>query len=574
VFEVRWRRGMGSVVRAIAEPFVVAAPAGVRVRTRLRVSALDAQVLWMVGANLGSLAGRDLAIRCREGQLDGRQQAVSRRERKRALTGEASSRWAGAITRTSEDTYRLAVRNLHAERASLVARIKRVEARLRVPVGQRQGRVRAVRGYHSGAERHAKTVRAQGLRARLARVQAQIDAGQPSVVRGGRRLLHTRNHLEAAGLTEAEWRHRWESTRLFLTADGEADRRWGNETIRWHPGQHWLELKLPQPLSYLANRPHGTYRLGCTVEFTHRAEEVAAQAESGAVRYDISHDPKKDRWYLDASWRAAPARPPSSDELRAGRVVAVDLNADHLAVVVLAPDGNLLGQPVTIPLDLTGLTVATRDGRLRAAISRILAIAGQHQARAVVIENLNFTRARTEGREHLGNRPSRGARGRRWRRLVAGIPTARFRDRLTQMAHNQGVWVLAVDPAYTSRWGAEQWLWHLQRHHPNTSGHHAAALVIGRRGLGYRARRRVKWNRPAPVEAARSTRREPGGTRREGPHPGSPPPRTGPRQPPGTRPARLNRTRQATRRPTTVRGRPPSRTQSPLSVQERSSTTL
>ena len=516
------------MVRAIAEPFVVAAPAGVRVRTRLRVSALDAQVLSVVGGHLGSLAGRDLAARCREGQLDGRRRGVSRRERKRELTGEASSRWAGAITRTSEDAYQLAVRNLHAERACLVARIRRVEARLRTPVGQRQQRQQRqgrVGGYATKAERHAKTVRVQALRARLASVEAQIGAGRPCVVRGGRRLLHARNHLEGAGLTVAEWRHRWESARLFLTADGEADKRWGNETIRWHPDQHWLEVKLPAPLACLANRPHGRYRLSCTVEFTYRRDQVQAQTANGAVRYDISHDSSNGRWYLDASWRVTPACPPTLGELRAGRVVAVDLNADHLAVTVLGPDGNLLGRPVTIPLDLTGLSAATRDGRLRGSISRILAIAGEHQAGVVVVENLNFTQARAEGRERVGNRPSRGARGRRFRRLVAGIPTARFRQRLAQMAHNQGVWVLAVDPAYTSRWGAEHWLAHMRRHHPKTSGHHAAALVIGRRGLGYRAKRRANGNRPAPVEAARSTRRDPGSTRHPGPHPGSPPPR-------------------------------------------------
>ena len=62
------------------------------------------------------------------------------------------------------------------------------------------------------------------------------------------------------GLTEAQWRREWESSRLFLTADGEKDKTWGNETIRWHPGERWLEIKLPAPLAGLANRPHGRYR--------------------------------------------------------------------------------------------------------------------------------------------------------------------------------------------------------------------------------------------------------------------------------------------------------------------------
>ena len=43
-------------LRPIADPFVAAAPAGVRVRTRLRVSPQDEAVLWATGRHLGSLA--------------------------------------------------------------------------------------------------------------------------------------------------------------------------------------------------------------------------------------------------------------------------------------------------------------------------------------------------------------------------------------------------------------------------------------------------------------------------------------------------------------------------------------
>ncbi len=109
-------------------------------------------------------------------------------------------------------------------------------------------------------------------------------------------------------------------------------------------------------------------------------------------------------------------------------------------------------------LPLAGLPAGTRDGRLRAAITRILATARQHRAGAVVIENLDFAAARDQGREHAGRRPCRGRRGRAFRYQVAGLPTARFRDRLTGMASNTGIAVLTVDPAYTSRWGREHWL--------------------------------------------------------------------------------------------------------------------
>jgi hypothetical protein len=165
-----WWRVSG--LRPIAIPFVAAAPAGARVRARLRASEQDEAVLRAVGMHLGSLAGRDLAARCAEGRLDVRGQAVSR-----------------------------------AARTGLQARIRRIEARLAAPAGGRIGRVR---GYATLAERHAKAIRLRTLKTRLARVDRQVEAGTASVVRGGKALLRKRGNLDAAGMTEDRWRAEWE----------------------------------------------------------------------------------------------------------------------------------------------------------------------------------------------------------------------------------------------------------------------------------------------------------------------------------------------------------------------------
>jgi hypothetical protein len=483
-------------LRQIARPFVVAAPTGARVRTKLAVSGADEQVLQAVGAHLGTLAGADLAMRCRHGHLDARAAAASRQQRKQALTARATSRWAGAITRSSNDAWDLAERNLQAQARSLRARISRIRRRLAASVGGRNGRVR---GYASQAERWQKQRRLQTLTARLAKVEAGLAGGRVSVCRGGRGLARARHHLDAAGLSPEQWRQRWQARRWFITSDGEKDKTWGNETIRWHPEEGWLEIRLPGPLAGLANRPHDRYRLSGPVSFPYRGDEVAAQTATGAVRYDICYDPDKDRWYLDASWTFSPRNQPSLHELRQRPVIAVDLNADHLAAWVIELSGNPAGPPKTVPLSLAGLAATTRDGRLRAAISELISAARAGGCAAIVIENLDFAEARAEGREGSGARPSRGRRGRSFRRVVADLPTGRFRDRLVQMAANAGLTIIAVDPAYTSCWGAQHWLQPLTtQFSPMTTSHHAAAVVIGRRGLGQRARRRDwrDWSRP------------------------------------------------------------------------------
>jgi len=482
-------------MRSIFAPFVVPLPAGARVQTRLRPSQQDAAVLGVVGAYLGGLAGGDLARRCAVGPgPDGRA------DRKRELTSASSSRWAGAITRTSNDQWRRGWRNLLDTRAGLDRSIRVIQRRLAVPVGRRCGRTR---GYATRQERYAKQQRLHRLQARLVGVERRIGQGRVSVVRGGRRLAKVRHRLADATLTEQQWRQRWTAERWFLTADGEADKHLGNETIRVHPEEGWLEVRLPTPLAYLSNTPARapTYRLSCRVRFRHRGEEWAAQVSSGAVRYDIDFAADRGRWYLSASW-TRPAPPAVMvQQAVAGGILAVDLNAGHLACWQLDSDGNPVGVGVDIPLELDGQPASTRDGRLRTAISALLELARRQDCTAIGIEDLDFTDARQVGRETLG----RGHRGKRFRRVVAGIPTRQFRERLTQMAANRGIAVVAIDPGWTSIWGQAYWQRPLQARYPNRkiTRHHAACVVLGRRALGLRARRRPGV--PAPhqrMEAA------------------------------------------------------------------------
>lgn len=319
-------------MRSITDPFVVMRPAGARIRTRLRLSATDETVLWMVGELLGRLAGADLAWRCQLGQ--GRDQRAAR---KRTLTGKSSSRWAGSITRMSNDQWQRARANLINRKVALRRASTVIRARLAVQVGQREGRVR---GYASRAERFAKQGRLQHLQAELAEVESRLAAGRMSVCRGGRRLAKLRHALNQAKVTEGEWRARWRAERLFLTADGDAEYRLGNGSIMVHPDQRWCEVKLPAPLAQLANRSGGRYRLACPVGFTHRRGEWAAHAVTGSIRYDIIFDAARRRWYLDASWQLPVVTAPSLEELRQHWTLGVDLNAGHLDAWVLDSNGN------------------------------------------------------------------------------------------------------------------------------------------------------------------------------------------------------------------------------------------
>jgi hypothetical protein len=467
-------------MRLIRPSFVVPPPVGARIRTRLRLTSADEQVVATIGRYLGTLAGQDLAWRCELGA-----RSDQRTERKRVMTAMASSRWAGAITRMSNDQWQRGYRNLVDDAIGLRRALRVIDRRLQVPVGSRRGRTR---GYSSQSERHEKQRRRQHLQVRLNAVERRLASGRISVCRGGRRLAKLRHHLDDVELSAEAWRASWQAERLFLTADGEAAKPLGNETIRVHPEQGWLELKLPAPLAHLANAPHGRYRLTCPVRFRHRADEWAEQVASGAVRYDIDFLPNRGRWYCSASWTRPVSAAMTVQQAVADGVLAVDLNAGHLACWHINPDGNPVRVGVDLPLALDGLPASTRDGRLRAAVSALLNLACRQGCTAIAIENLDFAYARQAGRETLG----RGRRGKRFRQVVAGIPTRQFRERLVQMAANRGIAVVAIDPGWTSIWGQTYWQRPLQAKYPNRkiTRHHAACVVLGRRALGLTARRR------------------------------------------------------------------------------------
>jgi IS605 OrfB family transposase len=168
-------------------------------------------------------------------------------------------------------------------------------------------------------------------------------------------------------------------------------------------------------------------------------------------------------------------------EALAGGVIGVDMNAAHLAAWRLDHHGNPTGRPRRFSYDLSG-TAAHRDAQVRHALSQLLNWVKTCGVAAVAVEDLDFQAEKT--REKHG-------RKRRFRQLISGMPTGRLRARLTSMADATGIAVIAVDPAYTSKWGAQHWQKPLTSKKRKTTRHDAASIAIGRRAQGHPIRRRT-----------------------------------------------------------------------------------
>ncbi|SFY01544.1 transposase, IS605 OrfB family, central region [Streptomyces atratus] len=495
-------------VRELAAPFVAPGPCGVAIRDRLKhLTPQDEIVLRVVGEHQGRLASRDLRTRCADGL---EHSADTWASRKRDLTAQSSSRIAGAITKATHDQWALARRCQAAYIQTLEAGIGTLRHRLSLPIGAR-GTRRAAGGYRSKDEWFHKSRRLVALEARHDAAVRDRQAGRVRVVRGGRRLLNTRHHLTQARLTEEQWRERWEAERWFIAADGESGKRFGNETIRVTPDGE-VSIKPPAPLAHLADAKHGRYTLTVRIGFAHRGQEWADRITANrAVAYRIHLDTDRGRWYLTASWQRPAVQTIPLETARARGVIGVDTNADHFAAYHLDPHGNPIGEPRRFFYDPSG-TTTHRDAQIRHALTRLINWAKQAGVTAIAIEDLDFTTEKT--REKHG-------RKKRFRQLISGIPTGKLKARLVSMAAEQGLSIVAVDPAYTSMWGAQHWQKPLATPKRKMSRHDAAGIAIGRRALGHPVRRRTA---PPPHDRSdraghRTAQARPGTRGRDGTRP-------------------------------------------------------
>ena len=227
---------------------------------------------------------------------------------------------------------------------------------------------------------------------------------------------------------------------MFLSADGESGKPGGNETIRVD-GHGQLRVQVP---SAFVGELGSHLPIGAPLRFSHRGGEWWARvAARRAVRYDLSYDPGRGRWYLDGSWKTCPNRCPHSRNGAPGGCWGWISTTATWRAGVLDGSGNPIGAPVSIEVGTAGLRASRRDGRVRAALTDLLDHAQQHHcSRGGGGEpSTSPTRAPPAGKPWAADHAPSGCAA-----PVAGIPAARFRTRLTGMASRRGIAVIGVDP--------------------------------------------------------------------------------------------------------------------------------
>ena len=298
---------------------------------------------------------------------------------------------------------------------------------------------------NAGATRKAHT--------RLARVEAEL-VGTPRHCFGGRKLLR-QGKL-------GEWRERRAGNALFA---GETGKAYGNEVARWDPKTKRLELKLPTGLRPVVLED---------VTFAAKVEEdLRACIEA---RTPVSWRVKllaKGKVELCATYEE-PEPPVCTDT--ANGALALDLNADHIAATLVSGDGRLLD---TWRWDL-------REGgdNVQSAM-RVFALIAARKGVPVVAEDLDFRKKKSWLKQY----------GKRFGSVLSLFRTTQLLSALERQCRRRGVEVIHVNPAWSTQ--IPKKCRYPDRYRIGL--HHAAALVIGRRGLGFAER--VPKTASPPVRA-------------------------------------------------------------------------
>ena len=290
--------------------------------------------------------------------------------------------------------------------------------------------------------------------------------GLPRWCFGGRRLLRQGR--------VREWRRRRDSEAVFC---GERGRRAGNQAAQWSPAcaaeveraeaavssgrfgpkgpsGSSLRLRLPNSLDH-----HYVTLEGLRFTATELCILELAVEFRDPVTWRVKLLPRG-KVQLCATVEE-PELDIVSDPAQGAVGVGVDLNAKHVAVCAVSGDGHVVGRK-RIPLE--------RDSHSVWAAAKDVVAAASSRCCPIVLEDLDFRGKKAWLRSY----------GKRFASVLSNFRSRQLCDAVERTARRVGIEVIYVNSAWTTKLGK---LKHSAR--LSLGVHHAAAFVIGRRGLGF-----------------------------------------------------------------------------------------
>ena len=296
-----------------------------------------------------------------------------------------------------------------------------------------------------------------------------LQEGRVSICFGTKAFFAKQCNLEQNGFrSHTRWHNEFVKKRdsgIFFLGSG--DESYGNQILQLRPGDGEFTMVLLKDKS-LRKKRYEDITLE-HVRFRYMQDELRSAIENGQpITYRISK--KGCKWYLTAMFR----KEVPLQTVRDNGVFGVDFNNGFLEVAETDCYGNLVSG-MHIPLEYHG-TGNKAESEIKEKLSKLVRHA-RDQAKDIIVEDLNFIKKKAKTLK------AKGRRGKKYNSMIHLLDYSRYLFWMQNLCVKYGVGYLEVNPAYTSRIGKKKYA-----ESRKLTVHRAAALVIGRRGQGFRDR--------------------------------------------------------------------------------------
>jgi IS605 OrfB family transposase len=325
-----------------------------------------------------------------------------------------------------------------------------------------------------------------GLRQRLEKLKAKeaelthhLEQGTiPSVIFGGKPNFYKR--LKGK-ITNEEWKD-LRSNQLY--ARGDKSKK-GSLNIRlvYDDNTYECYVEIANPLGQQESKPAPRLRFPVSVPEKYEQEVIdVVMGEQAGVNskgkpiidyqpYTVEIKRKNGEYYLHLIYEEEVyGRELTYDELIQGEQIAgIDINIDRIAVTIISRQGNFIKSKVFYCHELEYVKANKRNNIVGETVRNVYDWLLQENVGAVVIENIQLRQ------QHDTDK--------RFNRLTHHFKKKKLTEAILRRGLRLGFHIKKVNPAYTSVIGRFKYM---KKY--GLSVHESAALVIGRRGLGYHER--------------------------------------------------------------------------------------
>ena len=318
-----------------------------------------------------------------------------------------------------------------------------------------------------------KKQRLQKLKDRKAQLEKNIADGNYDLGFGGKKMFRAQYLLEENGYKSHEaWYNDYLKARdgnIFYLGSG--DESFGNQMFHLEPlsdGTYGVQIR--KDGRYAGGTKNTNYVYGiCSFSYLDDELRKTLLSRCRPVSYRIKIRGRK--VYLQAMFQLDAVSHPIVTNM-CGGAIGLDFNDGHIELSETDSKGNLAAIK-SYPLKFHG-TGMKAVNEMRTVVSEIGKYA-LSKGKSIVKEDLKFVKkkARTQS--------AKGRHGKKYNRMIHTLDYKRFDDAMQCMCERNGIDLVMVNPAYTSKIAKQKYC-----DTRKLAIHNGAAYVIARRGQGFR----------------------------------------------------------------------------------------